>query len=615
MSLSVVSACMLAAITARQFREECRDAVKNWEKMTATDVLKKALDKNVLKKCAIKAKECMDIDSAFEPPNDGACALATFKDLAGMSKEAYSSSVLCTCEGSGRIANPDNGRFIRCSSCGASLCGNCTKHYNLNGHDNVDINWEADFSASGRCDPADFSSLFLQRLPSQLYLPKEAIAEMISLSGDDDDEDIWGVAGLENFVFALDHTKRTRFSWNALYSAKMNGGVGHTVAQLVVKVGALERGRKLSSPSSFGASAFLYCYQPTLDRGVRGRVRECLRLFFPMNADTSDVHWEVRKKKVAVSCKLVGSEAEDSTRIKMGVLPEAASSIKRTSQDKARKRDINENRLAGTRRWYYVKGWQEFPKKISVTGLTPDINGVYVKEGCERTIPHSALWKRQRSENEDASEADISSNTSRERYILIKPNVSRNAADRGIISSSPSVTDNASIKVVLSTTWQPSDPLIEEFQDVKNCERIDWAKTSKKFSVVVPKASIRVQPAPYIEDPKPSELPEVLTVTGLDDNALNMLTAHSSGYASSSSSAGDDTVELNLFDGVKGMKTARCFTSLFSAALMKQGSETEDGAALAYALDDKADGWRRLTPRERKFGHDEAILVKRPSEK
>ena len=577
MSLSVVSACMLAAVTAGHFRKECQEEYRKKSKKVATaEEIIKAVGDKVLKNSLIETGDIMQVDEELEAPKGLDC-MKTFVALAKISNEAFSASVLCTCESSGRISYPENGKFIACQDCGVSVCNTCVNKVQINSDTHNTAKMMFCTAAGRRSDPIAFESELRSKLPSQLHIPVKSVSEIASI-----EKDVYGVTGLENFVFQLTRVKRERHKWTVWYSAKVNHGTGKNVAQMILNIGSLEEPSK-----TFGMTAFLYCYQPTLEKMIPGRIKECIRLILPK--DSTSAKWEIRDKPNVGVYKLVGSSPEESTRIKVGILPEAEKTLKQTSSAarKSRARDENGDGELGKRRWGYAKGWQEWPKVIKVgEGNNPDIDGEYEKLKCKHTAPHSALWRRKGSE---AS-----------RFILLWPNVSRVAPDHGVISSSPNVKDASSVVLKLAPLWQPCDALNEKFHLVKGCKLIRWKTVSKSFTVVIPDRKVSVKEVKRIERPKPASEVTLGSIEGLDQYTLSELTRHHIGKDG----------KLNMYDGIQGMKTARSFTASCAPSL-------QQATTYAYCLDDRQDeGWYTLTPEGGPaFGHDPVILPTLPSER
>jgi hypothetical protein len=462
---------------------------------------------------------------------------------------------------------------MACIDCGVSVCSTCSDKYQLKSHTTEDLV----FSTNTRTDPIEFETTLRSKLPSQLHIPAKSIAEIATVG-----KDVHGVSGLGNFMFQLTRVKRDRNCWKVWYSAKIGHGSNANVAQMIVHVGSLEFASK-----SFGMSAYLHCYQPTLQHKVAGRMEECLRLIIPKNG--TSVGWEIREEPDTVCCKLVGSSPLHSMRIKMGILPTAQKAVKTASSAaaKRKKADLKEDGELGRRRWEYADGWEKWPDVIAVgDGQRPDTDGEYEKLKCEQTSPHSAIWRRRGSGDR--------------RYILVLPNVSRIAPDIGAISSSPNVADTASVIMKLNKIWQPSDTLQEKFQEVKGCTAVKWKGVSKAFAVTVPLSKVKVEPAKFVKDPNPTTSVTVATIKELDSHTVEELKRHHIGSDG----------KLNIFDGIKGMKTARTFSASCAPAL-------QQATTFNYSLDDRDEkGWYVLTAgKGHAFGYDPVILPSLPSER
>lgn len=118
--------------------------------------------------------------------------------------------------------------------------------------------------------------------------------------------------------FYVSRVNNDRQRAKATYKAKSNNGTGDCVAQIEVSIGAMVYGSE-----NYGLVVKLFCYQPTLNNGVRGKIEECLRLYYPAGAKPKDVAWEIRGEKKKGKATFNGSGTENSTRVKMGILDEA----------------------------------------------------------------------------------------------------------------------------------------------------------------------------------------------------------------------------------------------------------------------------------------------------
>eukprot|EP00536_Pseudo-nitzschia_multiseries_P018197 jgi/Psemu1/54535/gm1.54535_g len=361
-----------------EMKTRCNEG--NYEGNLARDIIEATKDV-VLKNCSILGESVVETDPSFEPPK-GDNSISIFKELSCMSEEAYSAAILCTCESSERIAKPSSGKFVQCKGCAVTICANCVIYHNLSSHEMTEIK----FPTGTRFDPNQFRKKLLRVLPAQLYIPTKSVNRICDIQNDK-----YGAKGLDKFIFSRTLLKRDRQRWKAIYTAKMNHGMGGNIAQLVLNLGALE-------------------------------------------LEESDVRWEICQGERIVTCSLVGRAPVNSTRIKMGISRDVEKTLKTTSQTKYRVRDIEQYGELGRRRWCYPPGWEEWPSEIHVCNVSEKINGLYMKLSCLQTTPHSALWRKQSSNGEGSL------------YIVLKPNVSRMGPDVGVITSSPNVHDNIHFK-------------------------------------------------------------------------------------------------------------------------------------------------------------------------
>ncbi|GMH56832.1 hypothetical protein TrLO_g11280 [Triparma laevis f. longispina] len=597
MSLSVVSACMLAALTARKFKEECVAEAQKKKTEPLEPVkgilnllqVKEKIADAVLERAKMPKLKCMDVADFKHPKGDN--CLDVFSDLSNLGTRAFNNSVLCCCESSGRVAKPEGNRFLWCKNCGVSSCADCAPSYAWSSHKCEDICFTATKSDAKHTDREvsvqTLTNDFTSMLPAQLYVPKKAVEQLAAVQND-----IYGVKGLENFVFNLGRVMNTNQRWKAMFTAKPENGTGNCVAQIEVTVGNM-----IFGGNQHGLVAKLFCYQPTLDQDVRGKIEECMRLYYPAGGKQKDVKWEIRGEEKKAKLRIIGSNPEKSTRIKMGLTDKAVSGPDGINQAgksgisvKPKKRDI----AAGDgRRWQYAKNWKECPKTLIVKD-SPDtaLNGTYEKTGCELSTPQSVLWvKKAESKNDTLL------------YILLNPNVSRVAPDQGIISESPSPLDSTRIRAKLDYNWQPCDALVYDRQQVKMF-LCNWT-SNDNISVVVPVSDVKVKAAKLVNNPKPDEKTTVATITGLKDDILTMLKQHCK-------DVGGKVDKLNMFDGIESMETARTFETFVSPPLLKFASSKE----LEYNLGDKDIGaWLKLTSEKVPFGTDEEILPPIPPQK
>jgi len=114
MSLPVVCATMLAAITCEQLRAETE--------LRAKGLKADALAASILKKSSKTLGKCDTTDTLDRSLREGGCedgssALSLFQELAALAEKAAKASVLCTCETSGR--NSLSTEFVQCQFAGS----------------------------------------------------------------------------------------------------------------------------------------------------------------------------------------------------------------------------------------------------------------------------------------------------------------------------------------------------------------------------------------------------------------------------------------------------------------------------------------------------------------
>ena len=546
-------------------------------------VINKYADK-VLKKAKLPPRACMKPSTVFSPPK-GSDALDAFKRLANKAAEAFSTSTLCTCETSGRVQESNN--FIMCADSGASCCDVCAPQYRCDTHNMQPIKTCLPVGQKRSTSVQDFNNEIRQLLPAQLYIPKDAVSKLAEVEGD-----VYGVKGMDNFVFHLSRVANDRQRWRAFYKARANNGTGNCIAQIEVIVGAL-----IIGSDEYGVEAKLFCYQPTLDNDVRGVVEECLRLRYPAGASPSTVKWEIRGTRQGGQCALIGSKPEASTRVKMGITEKSVSGpygVHKGSvtQKKFFDRDV---KRGDKLRWNYPDNWKEWPGEIEVKGFkgdNKDLNGTYIKRKCSHSVPHSALWTK---DPEDGI---------RRLHIVIKPNVSRVRPDVMAISESPSPFDSTRYRVEMDYQHQPCHSLLEEKQHDVKCLTTTWTE-SEAFKVVVPENNLKITAPKVPANPAPEKVVSVAKIKGFQTDVLDLLKEHTPPSKLPSHL-------LNLFDGIDGQKTKRMF-SAFVATPFQTFASSKDMKFSLKDTDTKA--WLELTAGSGpKFGTDQEILPDRPRE-
>ena len=452
MSLTVVCATMLGAITCKQLRRETMESSHGDAKQILSE-------KSCLlgdKKFAV-GPQSQNIAPTMDFPTVSATEL--FCKLASMAPAAVKSSIFCTCETSG--SNSLTSEFLECKVCRVSCCRNCicaTSGYNLSFHETVDVHISVDDH-----DAAKFLSMLRQTLPPSLVFNKEGIDEISSENGD-----VHRVSGLSAYKFSLHRIERDRKKWCIIFYARDNGvnSVGNTVAEFRITVGELYRQtRHQAGETDLGMKGELTSFFPAKTEPlVFGKLDPCA-VVTVMNGSTKP-QWTRSSKATTASLMLKGDGAGDSFRAEIGLTDEAARSLVEASLKDYYKKDVAAaKRRNEQRRWQYPKNWKVWPENIHVecagsgNFVRSDVFGTYKRAQCRQTTNQSALWIKEGStENEPCL------------YIVVKPNVNRTGPDTTIVTSSISHLDSSAVIAVLPWTWQPCDALNPKFHVVNNVQ-------------------------------------------------------------------------------------------------------------------------------------------------
>ena len=226
MSLTVVCATMLAAITCKELRRETL--------MSSHKDVSKILTKNV---AIVSKRPSGPTDSVIKQRHESmsleSCLSASlFEKLASLAPAAVKSSIWCTCETSG--SNSLTSKFLQCKVCRVSTCRNCCQGhagYQLKTHDTEDIEISAKEHSLG-----DFLGKLRNVVPPSLIFSKEGICEIADIEGD-----LHRASILSNYEFCLYRIKRDRKKWLICYMARDNNNIGEAVGEFRITVGELKR--------------------------------------------------------------------------------------------------------------------------------------------------------------------------------------------------------------------------------------------------------------------------------------------------------------------------------------------------------------------------------------
>ena len=223
MSLTVVNATMLAAMTCHQLRLEHKKMGKKSISATLS-----AMPNIPPPTKANDNENAMEIDSNMSSGFTDTKAL--FCDLSNLANDAIKSSIWCTCETSGRTSRTT--QFVQCRICGVACCRDCChvdQGYQLDSHDIKDVSLTAEH------DPSAFEIKLRSIMPASLMLSAEGIDKIASIG-----KDKYRVGGLSKYTYSLHQIRQNRMKWIAIYYAR-DPNTSETLAELKITVGELER--------------------------------------------------------------------------------------------------------------------------------------------------------------------------------------------------------------------------------------------------------------------------------------------------------------------------------------------------------------------------------------
>lgn len=569
MSLPVVCATMLAALTAKELRKATMATKSN---DSATILSELQIDQSSEWK-----PQCIAVD----PSSSLSSAMPFFQQLALLAGEAVKSSIWCTCETSGR--NTSTSKFVQCKLCRVSCCRNCISEiagYNLDSHDIVDVEIPPHEHNSGA-----FQSKLREIVPSSLSLAKDGLDEIAEVQ-----DDMHQVSALSDVVFSLHRIKREKKKWLLLYYARDNYGIGQAIAEIRITVGEL---KTQATELETGVLVELTSFVPAkTEPPVYGHLEPCAKLVILPGSSSSSESWSVKDINENFSATVEGYGVTASTRVEVGLVTDkACNDLKAATSNTYSAKDFNVARDRGEeRRWLYAENWKEWPEKISIKATScfdsiasdHDTLGDYQRAPCRQTTNQSALWIR-------TVPADAPS-----MYILIQPNIHRIGPDQAVISLSSNHKDYTSNVAMLPRDWQPCDALVSEKME-QVLQMKQW-RTLTKMKCTTPPSAMEV------ESPKDSDA--LLSVTGLSATDVRMFTR---GIGSDSQEA----IKLNVSGGQQAQQVVRVFNSICVAAILKLAAKS----GLKYDVSPDA-AWIDLQPRNKSepFGHSNVLVPMRPSE-
>lgn len=563
MSLSVVCATMLAAITCKQLR---RDTQSGRDVQT---ILSESCLKGYKKRSAWKEAAAHEVAEAT-PSLASSSANSFFEKLASLAPAAVKSSIWCTCETSG--SNSLSNQFLQCRVCRVSCCRNCvgaTVGYNLESHDTVDVEIsETDHSL------AKFQSELRQIVPPILKFNKDGIKEVAEIN-----DDKQRVSCLANYTFGLHRIKRERRKWLIIYYARDNRGTGEAVAEFRISVGELKREEIATCNKThieIGMKGELKSFFPALtDPVVYGPIDACAVVTVEHSDKT--IRWEGKAQDTVLSSfSLAGEGSTPSFRTEVGLIGDVSNALLQATRQKTNSKVFEAAKRRGEeRRWLYPKLWETWPEVMHLNAESSASSteqakfsanrlcGTYERARCRQTTNQSALWIKKG----DPTEQSL--------YIVISPNINRTGPDRAIVSSSID-GDASSTVVVLPMDWQPCDALDPKAHDISNVKLKNWVPLTK-MECMVPFSEITV------DSPRGSS-DVLVSVSGLSEDNITMLCR---GIAST-----EDHVKLDVVGGQKAQQTIRVFNAVCVAPILRHTAKV----GLKYEVKANAP-WIDLVPR------------------
>lgn len=572
MSLTVVCATMMAALTCRQLRKETQHA-------KTPSAIVQYLDKKCVLESYTKSCKWSGKISATSQPVDISCPDGDsnfFQDLAALAKEAVESSVWCTCETSGSMSTATS--FLECATCRISCCRNCTgttAGYNLSGHEMAEV------ELSDKVHNSSDIQLKLRNIaPSTLLFNREGILEVAALRDD------MRVNGLDTLVFQLHRLKRGRKKWDLIYYARDNNGVGENMAEFKISVG--EMGRKEKGAASLGVTAELKSFMPARSEPLLfGLIDACAMFALPSDEGHARGSWVGRSKEFGAVVSVVGAGSSDSNRVDVGLTDDAALALKEHASKARIKKDFDSAKHRGEeRRWIYAKNWKVWPERITIDDVPEDgsivsVKGTYVRSRCRRTINQGALWVRSATDS------------SQSLFILLRPNVLRTGPDSAIISSSSNHDDATAVIAEFPISWEPCDAL-----DPKKCSQ------ELTFRRYVPLSRLKcLIPTSNLKVTSKGERKDILiAINGFSETEVQM-------FRRGTDSTG--RIKLNMSNGTQAQQTVRVFNAVCVAPILKHAAS--EGLKLDASPNAK---WERIFPSNASvpFGTCKSTVPDRPTE-
>uniref|UniRef100_A0A7S4I449 Helicase ATP-binding domain-containing protein n=1 Tax=Odontella aurita TaxID=265563 RepID=A0A7S4I449_9STRA len=560
MSVPVVCATMLAAICAPYLRRE-------------VEADKKASIENFAlghKYDSAGGAVLPQRGDLFKSRNDDGEEAEKFEDVfpkvaKELAMDAYLSSVLCSCESSGRTSS--NPTLLECTGCGMGICHDCSGKQRVDSHELREIlNGALSRGEVRRPDPHEFERRLRCASPSILRLTHGS--ESFLPEGH----------GLESYSFQLQGVDRERGRWILTYGAWEDYGSARQVAEVRVSVG-----RTGTLEGTLGVSARVRCFGPSI-RDVdphRGRLGDSARLIVKVgdiHDDAGADHGEHKngkkkgknnnkgkkaadKKSAAPAPKweipspaaktrtlrLVGSNPSPSQRVQIGLNDDAPKALR---AHKPQKQFIPKNLNSRNSVTTYHPKWKTWPGIIAVSG-DDRVSGTYTRMKCEQTVAHSALWRRESNGNSNNGNGNGNGNDDSPMYIYIRPDVIRSGLDTAVFSPTPSYRDDGDTEIAELIDWIPENALVEKTYETET-KFMEWTEISEEGEEGEGTLGLEVPP-PSVDITSPSASASAPAAGGFKAKngvkAKNGAKKTQKKKKSSSSSAGGDDVDVDSGGG------------------------------------------------------------------
>jgi len=558
MSVPVICAAMLAAICAPELR---REDLENDSAKLSNFALSQKYDSangDVL----AQRGDLYDVDRGVHARNFPECFVNIAKDLAD---DAYFSSVLCTCESSGRTTNDP--KIMECKGCGMGICHDCLGRHQTESHDLTDI--EVKVGIESRPDPNVFERKLRSAMPSILRMGKGW------------ENTIDDCKGLESYSFQLQQVDRKKGHMLFTYGAWEDHGSARQVAEIRVAIGRIG-----TLDPDVGLAVYIKCFAPAIRQKnpIRGSLKDSARLILKFKRNDSSnptCKWEIRAADKKCSLQIIGSQPCPSQRVQVGLCDVAHKALK---AHKPMKKFIPKFHSRNNMLAYHPK-WKTWPQLIDISGDNSErINGAYRRLKCKQTIVHSALWRR-----------DGTNDGLPPMYIYIRPDVVRSGLDIAVVSQTPSYHDN--MEICELKDWIPENSLAESTHKTQ-ASFLNWDHAPLNLKLEIPNSTMVVTNS-GLWNPSDSAGSILCEVNELSKDLIQSLLQHSE------SGDHNDSIEMDLV-GRSGTANAKRLSILAAPSLLKCAAEDRLPLNLSK--------WYRLDSSS-SFGICETNVPLRPEEK